>query len=87
MIEPDRIVDDILHTARTTTSDFDLAINEEMRNEALVLIEDMFGSMCGSLLSTLGMTPCTRYSIANYNGSKTTIKMRWPKEFKEIFHC
>ena len=51
----DWMADDILHTARTTTSNFDLAINEEMRNEALVLIEDMCVLMCGSLLSTLGM--------------------------------
>ena len=47
------MADDILHTARTTTLNFDLAINEELRNE--VPIEDMCVLMCGSLLSTLGM--------------------------------
>ena len=35
------MADDILHTARTTTSNFDLAINEEMLNEALVPIESI----------------------------------------------
>lgn len=51
----DEMADDILHRVRTTTSNFDLEINDEMRNEALVLIEDMCVLMCGSLLSTLGM--------------------------------
>ena len=37
----DWMADDILHTARTTTSNFDLAINEEMLNEALVPIESI----------------------------------------------
>ncbi|XP_017467368.1 PREDICTED: uncharacterized protein LOC108359826 [Rhagoletis zephyria] len=51
----DEMADDILHRVRTTTSNFDLEINDEMRNEALVLIEDICVLMCGSLLSTLGM--------------------------------
>lgn len=51
----DEMVDDILHRVRTITSNFDLEINDEMLNEALVLIEDMCVLMCGSLLSTLGM--------------------------------
>jgi len=45
----------ILHRVRMTTSNFDLEINDEMLNEALVLIEDMCVHMCGNLLSTLGM--------------------------------
>ncbi|XP_017477406.1 PREDICTED: uncharacterized protein LOC108367324 [Rhagoletis zephyria] len=51
----DEMTDDILHKVRTTTSNFDLEINNEIRNEALVLIEDMCVLICGSLLSTLGI--------------------------------
>jgi len=68
------MADDILHRVHTTTSNFDLEINDEMRNEALVLIEDMCVLMCGSLLSTLGMpAPIVRrtmYSIVELQREK-----------------
>lgn len=56
----DEMAEDILHRVRITTSNFDLQINDEMRNEALVMIEDMCVLMCGSLVSTLGMTAPNR---------------------------
>ncbi|XP_073844099.1 uncharacterized protein, partial [Musca autumnalis] len=58
----DDMADDILHRVRTTTLNFDLEINEEIRNEVLVLVEDMCLLMCGSLLSTLGL-PAPNRSI------------------------
>lgn len=59
----DEMVDDIFHRVRTTNLNFDLESNDEMRNEALVLIEDM----CGSLLSTLGMPAPNRSMHAAFN--------------------
>ncbi|XP_060864364.1 uncharacterized protein LOC132940673 [Metopolophium dirhodum] len=59
------MVDDILHRVRTTN--FDIESNDEMRNEALVLIEDMCVLMCGSLLSTLGMPAPNRSRHAAFN--------------------
>ena len=61
------MADDILRTARTTISNFDLALNEEMRNGALDLIEDMCVLMCGSLLSTLGMPAPNRSMHEAFN--------------------
>ncbi|CAI6362940.1 unnamed protein product [Macrosiphum euphorbiae] len=49
------MADYTLHRVGTTTSNFDLEINDGIRNEALVLIEDMCVLMCGSMLTTLGM--------------------------------
>ncbi|KAF0712672.1 ATP-dependent DNA helicase [Aphis craccivora] len=63
----DEIVDDILHRVRMTNLNFDLESNDEMRNEALVLIEDMCVLMCGSLLSTLGMPAPNRSTHAAFN--------------------
>jgi len=45
----------------------DLESNDEMNNEALVLIEDMYVLMCGSLLSTLGMPAPNRSTHAALN--------------------
>jgi len=63
----DEMADDILHRVRTTTSNFDIDINDEMRNEALVLIEDMCVLMCGSILTTLGMSApnCSTHNAFN----------------------
>ncbi|XP_025205749.1 uncharacterized protein LOC112602051 [Melanaphis sacchari] len=44
----DEMVDDILHRVRTTNLNFDIESNDKMRNEALVLIEDMCVLMCGT---------------------------------------
>ncbi|XP_008182252.1 uncharacterized protein LOC103309183 [Acyrthosiphon pisum] len=63
----DEMVDDILHRVQTTNFNFDLESNDEMRNEALVLIEDMCALMCGSLLSTLGMPAPNRSTHAAFN--------------------
>ncbi|XP_067648377.1 uncharacterized protein [Eurosta solidaginis] len=60
----DEMADDILRRFRMTTLNFNLQINDDMRNEALVLIEDMCILMCGSLVSTLEM-PAPNRSI-NY---------------------
>lgn len=63
-VEPDRIVGQIQgrdgwrHFAQSSPDNYEFRIfenNDEMRNEALVLIEDMCVLMCSSLLSTLGM--------------------------------
>ncbi|KAE9524087.1 hypothetical protein AGLY_015452 [Aphis glycines] len=63
----DEMVDDILHRVRTTNFNFDIESNDEMRNEALVLIEDMCVLMCGSLLSTLGLPAPNRSRHAAFN--------------------
>jgi len=63
----DEMVDDILHRVRTTNFNLDIESNDEMRNEALVLIEDMWVLMCGSLLSTLGMPAPNRPRHAAFN--------------------
>jgi hypothetical protein len=63
----DEMADEILHRVRTTTLNFDLETNDEMRNEALVLIEDMCVIMCDSLLSILGMpaSNCSTHDVFN----------------------
>lgn len=61
------MADDILHRVRTTTLNFDLEINDEIRNDALVLIEDMCMLICGSLLSTLGMLATNRSMHGVFN--------------------
>lgn len=63
----DEMADDILYRVRTTTSNFDFEINDEMRNEALVLFEDICVIMCGSLLSTLGMPAPNRSTHDAFN--------------------
>jgi len=63
----EEMVDDILHRVRTKNFNFDIGSNDEMRNEALVLIEDMCVLMCGSLLSTLGMPAPNRSTHAAFN--------------------
>ncbi|KAE9523172.1 hypothetical protein AGLY_016405 [Aphis glycines] len=63
----DEMVDDILHRVRTTNFNFDIESNDEMHNEALILIEDMCVLMCGSLLSTLGMLAPNRSRHAAFN--------------------
>lgn len=52
--------DDILHRIRTVTSDPELEMSDEMRNEALILIEDMCLLMSGNLLCKLGTPPPNR---------------------------
>jgi ATP-dependent DNA helicase PIF1 len=47
--------EDILHRIRVSSGNPDLEANEEMYNQALLLIEDMCYLMCGSLLVKLGM--------------------------------
>ena len=47
--------EDILHRIRVNSRNPDLEANEEMHNQALLLIEDMCYLMCGSLLFRLGM--------------------------------
>lgn len=49
------MTDDILHRIRTVTSDNQLEMSDEMRNETLILIEDMCLLMSGNLLCKLGM--------------------------------
>ncbi|XP_050340250.1 ATP-dependent DNA helicase PIF2-like [Bactrocera neohumeralis] len=44
--------EDILHRIRVSS---DLEVNEEMHNQTLLLIENMYYLMCGSLLVRLGM--------------------------------
>lgn len=51
----DDMADDILHRVRTATSNYELDMTDEMRNEVLILIEDMCVLICGSLLCKLGM--------------------------------
>ncbi|KAE9524425.1 hypothetical protein AGLY_015146 [Aphis glycines] len=63
----DEMVDDILHRVWTTNFNFDIESNDEMRNDALVLIEDMCVLMCGSLLSTLGMPAPNRSRHTAFN--------------------
>jgi hypothetical protein len=63
----DEMADDILHRVYTTTLNFDLEINDEMRNEALVLIEDMCVLMYDSLLLTLGLPAPNRLTHDAFN--------------------
>lgn len=51
----DNMSEDILHRIRVSSRNPDLEANEEMHNQALLLIEDMCYLMCGSLLVRLGM--------------------------------
>jgi len=63
----DEMVDDILHRVRTTNFNFDIESNDERRNEALVLIEDICVLMYGNLFSTLGMPAPNRSTHAAFN--------------------
>ncbi|CAB3230310.1 unnamed protein product [Arctia plantaginis] len=47
--------EDILHQIRITSRNYDVEMNEEIHNRALLLIEDICYLMCGSLLIRLGM--------------------------------
>ena len=49
----DHMSEDILHRVRVNSGNPHLEVNEEMHNQALVLIEDMCYLMCGSLLVRL----------------------------------
>lgn len=51
----DDMADDILYSTRRTTANHELEMNDDIRNEALILIEDMCLLMCGSALCNLGM--------------------------------
>lgn len=51
----DDMADDILYSTRRTTGNHVLEMNDEIRNEALILIEDMCLLMCGSALCKLNM--------------------------------
>uniref|UniRef100_A0A0K8U277 Uncharacterized protein n=1 Tax=Bactrocera latifrons TaxID=174628 RepID=A0A0K8U277_BACLA len=52
--------EDILHRVGVHSENPHLDMNEEMHNQALILIEDMCYLMCGSLLARLGMTSPNR---------------------------
>jgi len=54
----------------------DLEINNKMRKEALVLIEDMCVLMCGSLLSRLGMIVLNRSSNDAFNR-----ELQWEEDY------
>lgn len=51
----DDMADDILYSTRRTTGNPELEMNDYIRNEALVLFEDMCLLMCGNALCKLGM--------------------------------
>ncbi|KAG8183113.1 hypothetical protein JTE90_024423 [Oedothorax gibbosus] len=51
----DNMSEDILHQIRGSSRNPDLQMNEEIHNQALILIEDMCYLMCGNLLVRLGM--------------------------------
>jgi len=63
----DEMADDNLHRVHTKTSNFDLEINDEMRNEALVLIEDMCVLVCGSILTKFGIPAPNRSTHDAFN--------------------
>lgn len=56
----DQMAEDILHQMRLTTLNADLQMNEEIHNEALILIEDMCLMLCNKVLIQLGMTSPNR---------------------------
>lgn len=49
------MLEDILHLIRGISRNTDLEMNEEINNQALLLIEDMCYLMWGTLLVRLGM--------------------------------
>ncbi|CAF4836778.1 unnamed protein product [Pieris macdunnoughi] len=51
----DHMAEDILHQMRLRTSNADLQMNEEIHNEALILIEDMCLMLTNKLLTQIGM--------------------------------
>ncbi|XP_043863668.1 uncharacterized protein LOC122756901 [Drosophila mojavensis] len=51
----DKMSEDILYRSRINSRNPDLEANQEMHNQALLLIEDMCYLICGSLLDRLGM--------------------------------
>lgn len=51
----DHMAEDILHQMRLRTSNADLQMNEEIHNEALILIEDMCLMLTNKVLTQLGM--------------------------------
>jgi hypothetical protein len=54
------MAEDILHQKRLRTSNANLQINEEMYNEALILIEDVCLMLTNKGLIQLGMTTPNR---------------------------
>jgi ATP-dependent DNA helicase PIF1 len=56
----DHMAEDILHQIRLRTSNADLQMNEEIHNEALILIEDMCLMLTNKGLIQLGMTTPNR---------------------------
>lgn len=56
----DHMAEDILHQMRLRTSNEDLQMNEEIHNEALILIEDMCLMIANKRLVQLGMTTPNR---------------------------
>lgn len=51
----DHMAEDILHQMRLRTSNADLQMNEEIHNEALILIEDMCLMLTNKVLTQIGM--------------------------------
>ena len=51
----DNMSEDILYRIRISSRNPDFEMNQEMHNQALLLIEDMCYLICGSLLVRLGM--------------------------------
>ena len=56
----DHMAKDILHHKRLRTSNANLQINEEMYNEALIVIEDIWLMLTNKGLIQLGMTTSNR---------------------------
>ncbi|XP_062525428.1 uncharacterized protein LOC134198655 [Bombyx mori] len=56
----DHMAEDILHQMRLRTSNADLQMNEEIHNEALILIEDMCLMLTKKVLTQIGMTAPNR---------------------------
>lgn len=56
----DDMYDDILHRMRTTTSNPDLQLSDEIYNETLILIEDKCSIISNKTLSQLGLTEPNR---------------------------
>lgn len=63
----DDMSEDILNRCRATVNDFELPMTDDMRNEALILIEDQCINICGNLLSKMGMPAPNRQQRVDFN--------------------
>ncbi|CAB3248844.1 unnamed protein product [Arctia plantaginis] len=70
--------EDILHQIRITSRNYDVEMNEEIHNRALLLIEDMCYLMCGSLLIRLGMPAPNREMNDAFNP-----ELEWEREYDQ----